>query len=144
MRSSPEPTTYLESGKNNTKDGEQETCISEAHFAGSGHSSTDDERQEREVCHEAVSSTVVDAVDEDGEDGAQHTHGLVERNRNHGERQVGYSNVSSEKSAESDEGEVLATTQSRKLKIAQLHHGVGTHAGERGVQECQKPWEIKL
>jgi len=103
---------YLESGEHNTKNGEKETGISEAHLTQGGHGSTDDKRQEREVCHGAVGSAVVSAVDKDGEDRAEHAHGLVEGNGDHSERQVGNGDVGSEESTESNEGEVLATPQS--------------------------------
>ena len=135
---------YLESSKNDTEDGEEETSISEAHLTQSGHGGTNDERQQREVGHGAVGAAVVDAVDENGEDRAQHAHGLVEGNGNHGQRQVGDGNVGGEKGTEGDQGEVLTATQSRQLEVAQLHHDIGTSAGERSVEEGQKPREVEL
>jgi hypothetical protein len=103
---------YLESGEHDTKNGEKETGIGEAHLTQGGHGSTDDKRQERKVCHGAVGSAVVSAVDKDGEDRAEHAHGLVEGNGDHSKRQVGNGDVGSEESTESNEGEVLATPQS--------------------------------
>ncbi|KAI6764829.1 hypothetical protein HG531_012716 [Fusarium graminearum] len=129
---------------NDSENGEKETGVSEAHLTESSHGSTDDEGKERKVGHVAVGTAVVDTVDENGEDRAQHAHGLVEGNGDHGQRQVGNSDVGSEESAESDEREVLTTSQSREFEVAHLHHGIGSHTGERGVEESQEPWEVEL
>jgi hypothetical protein len=133
----------LDCSQNNTKDGQEETGVGEAHLTGGGHSSADDERHQGEVGHGAVGAAVPDAENEDGEDGAQHAHRLVEGDGDHGEGQVGDGNVGGEEGAEGDEGEVLAATQARELEVAKLHHGVGAHAGKGRVQEGQEPREME-
>lgn len=135
---------YLDSGKNHAEDGKEESGVREAHLAGSSHGGADDEGEQGRIGHGAVSAAIPDAVEEDGEHRAKHTHSLVERYRDHGERKVGNGNVGSEEGAERDQGEILTSPQPRQLKVAHLHHHASTEGGERGVKESQEPWEVEL
>lgn len=84
---------YLESGKDDTQNGKEESGVGEAHLTSGGHSSTNDERNEREVRHCAICSAIPNTENDNGKDGGQHAHRLVERNRHHGQRQVGDGDV---------------------------------------------------
>lgn len=84
---------YLEGSKNDTQDGEEESSVGEAHLTGGGHSSSDDQRNERKIRHCAICSAIPHAENDNGKDGGKHAHRLVERNRDHGQGQVGDGNV---------------------------------------------------